>query len=167
VTKGQLKAVEPGASGRILGLLNLYALPRRLLLDFRDVAGQGLGFDSLKGSFKLADGQATTDDLDVVNPSLKIELRGRIGLAARDYDQRVTVRPDFSTGVTVGATLLGGPIGGGIALVVQQLAGKPLSALTQFSYRVTGSWDDPHIDSGSEPRAVPAPPPAPLNGLPG
>jgi uncharacterized protein (TIGR02099 family) len=146
VEKGQLKAVEPGGTGRLLGLLNLYALPRRFLLDFRDVAGQGLAFDTLNGSFVLADGQATTDDLDIVSPSLKIQLRGRIGLAARDYDQRVTVRPDLSTGVTVGATLLGGPVAGGIALVVQKLAGKPLSALTQYSYRVTGSWDDPQID---------------------
>lgn len=165
--KGQLKAVEPGGTGRMLGLINLYALPRRLLLDFRDVAGQGLAFDTLKGRFALADGQATTDDLDIDNPSLKIELRGRIGLAARDYDQRVTVRPDLSTGVTVGATLLGGPIAGGIALVVQQLAGKPLSALTQYSYRVTGSWDDPQIDKNVEHdgKDVP-PPPAPAAGTP-
>jgi uncharacterized protein (TIGR02099 family) len=164
--KGSLKAVEPGATGRILGLFNLYALPRRLLLDFRDVAGQGLGFDTLKGSFKLADGQATTDDLDIENPSLKIQIRGRIGLAARDYDQHITVQPDLSTGVTVGATLLGGPIGGGIALVVQKLIGKPLSTLTQFSYHVTGSWDDPHIDKGTPSKPATSAT-SPANGIPG
>ncbi|WP_293000763.1 YhdP family protein [Nevskia sp.] len=149
VDNGSLKAVEPGA-GRVLGLVNLYALPRRLLFDFRDVVADGLGFDQLKGRFKLADGNAVTDNLKIDGPSLKVEMRGRIGLAARDYDQKVTVYPDLSTGVTVGATLLGGPIAGGILLVAQQLFDKPFNQLGKFSYRVTGSWDDPIVNKGAD-----------------
>jgi len=154
--RGALKAVEPGA-GRVLGLVNLYALPRRLLFDFKDVVADGLGFDRLKGRFRLADGNAVTDDLDIDSPSLKIEMRGRIGLAARDYDQKVTVFPDLSTGVTVGATLLGGPIAGGILLVAQQLFDKPFNQLGSFSYRVTGSWDDPTVLQGGEPATAGSP----------
>jgi uncharacterized protein (TIGR02099 family) len=153
VDKGTLKAVEPGA-GRVLGLLNLYALPRRLTFDFRDVVSKGLSFDRLSGSFELAAGQAQTDDLVIVAPSMKMEMRGRIGLAAHDYDQRVTVYPDVSTGVTVGATLLGGPIAGGIALLAQQIFNQPFSKLSRFSYRVTGSWDNPKIEPAA---AQPAP----------
>ena len=152
--RGSLKAVEPGA-GRVLGLVNLYALPRRLLFDFRDVVSEGLGFDELKGSFKLAEGDAVTDNLDIDGPSLKVQMRGRIGLAARDYDQKVTVFPDLSTGVTVGAALLGGPIAGGILLVAQQLFDKPFNQLGKFSYRVTGSWDDPTVIKSGE-AALPA-----------
>ncbi len=156
VERGSLKAVEPGA-GRVLGLVNLYALPRRLLFDFRDVVADGLGFDRLKGSFKLAAGDAVTDNLNIDGPSLKVEMRGRIGLAARDYDQKVTVFPDISTGVTLGATLLGGPIAGGILLVAQQLFDKPFNQLGKFSYRVTGSWDDPTVlKTGEAPAAPPA-----------
>ncbi len=151
--RGALKAVEPGA-GRVLGLVNLYALPRRLLFDFKDVVADGLGFDRLRGQFKLADGNAMTDDLNIDSPSLNIEMRGRIGLAARDYDQKVTVIPDISTGVTVGAALLGGPIAGGILLVAQQLFDKPFNQLGSFSYRVTGSWDDPTVLRGAD--ALPA-----------
>ncbi|MDP3294239.1 MAG: AsmA-like C-terminal region-containing protein [Nevskia sp.] len=161
VERGSLKAVEPGA-GRVLGLINLYALPRRLLFDFRDVVADGLGFDQLQGSFKLAAGDAVTDDLNIDGPSLKVEMRGRIGLAARDYDQKVTVFPDISTGVTVGATLLGGPIAGGILLVAQQLFDKPFNLLGKFSYRVTGSWDDPTVlKAGEAPAAPPSNTPAP------
>jgi uncharacterized protein YhdP len=155
VHNGTLKSVEPGA-GRVLGLLNLYALPRRLSFDFRDVVSKGMGFDRLAGSFRLAGGQAVTEDLAINGPSLKLEMRGRIGLAAHDYDQRVTVYPDVSTGVTVGATLLGGPIAGGIALVAQQLFGKPFNQLGQFSYHVTGSWDNPQIRRGGEQPPAPA-----------
>jgi uncharacterized protein (TIGR02099 family) len=165
--RGQLKAVEPGA-GRVLGLVNLYALPRRLLFDFRDVVDEGLRFDRLKGGFRLADGNAITDDLDIEGTAVRIEMRGRIGLAARDYDQQVTVIPDLSTGVTVGATLLGGPIAGGILLVAQQLFDKPFNPLGSFRYQVTGSWDDPTLLQGAaDPPPAAAPVPASEPSSPG
>lgn len=164
VKRGGLQAVQPGA-GRVLGLINLYALPRRLVLDFRDVTSSGLAFDKLSGDFTLADGNANTSNVQIAGPSVKIQMSGRIGLAARDYDQRVTVYPDISTGITLGATLLGGPIGGGIALVAQQLFNKPFNRLAKFSYRVTGSWDNPEVVKGAEGATPLAPPTAPNNGV--
>src|SRR5690606_25457863 len=41
---GQLVDVEPGA-GRVLGLLSVAELPRRLLLDFRDLFSKGFAFN--------------------------------------------------------------------------------------------------------------------------
>ncbi|MDB5968463.1 MAG: hypothetical protein JWQ90_913 [Hydrocarboniphaga sp.] len=141
---GSFSAVEPGA-GRVLGLLNVFALPRRLTLDFRDVVSKGLGFDHVHGSFNAANGNASTDDLRIESPSLKIDVRGRVGLAARDYDQRITVYPGVSGGVTLGALLLGGPAVAVIALVAQEVLDKPLDQVTQLAYRVTGSWDNPQV----------------------
>jgi uncharacterized protein YhdP len=166
VAKGVLNAVKPGA-GRVLGLLNLYALPKRLLtLDFHDVTAKGLGFDQLGGSFTLGDGQARTSDLVVDAPALKMQMSGRIGLAARDYDEKITVYPNVTTGVAVGATLIGGPIAGGVALLAQEVFGKPFNALSKFSYHVTGNWDNPQIKAGEKqelpkPAAGTAPPAAP------
>ncbi|MGH8460494.1 MAG: YhdP family protein [Stenotrophobium sp.] len=145
VKSGKLSAVEPGA-GRVLGLLNFYALPRRLTLDFRDVVSSGLAFDTITGGFDLADGQATTGNLDIAGPSLRMEVRGRVGLIARDFDQTVKVYPDVSSGVTLGAALLGGPAVGALVLIAQQVLNKPLEKLTQLDYHVTGSWDNPKID---------------------
>jgi uncharacterized protein (TIGR02099 family) len=177
VDKGVLNAVKPGA-GRVLGLLNLYALPKRLLtLDFHDVTAKGLGFDHLSGTFTLADGQARTSDLVVDAPALKMQMTGRIGLAARDYDEKITVYPNVTTGVTVGATLIGGPIAGGVALLAQEVFGKPFNALSKFSYHVTGSWDNPQVHAGEKqelnkpaetapPAAPPAVPAAPATEAP-
>lgn len=148
VENGALKAVEPGA-GRVLGLLNLYAIPRRLLLDFRDVVSSGLGFDKLSGSFQLGEGQARTSDMEISSTSLRMEIRGRIGLAARDFDQTVKVYPDVSSGVTLGAALLGGPAVGALVLLAQQVLDKPIDQVTQLSYRVTGGWDNPRVERGS------------------
>lgn len=150
---GQLRAVEPGA-GRVLGLVNFYALPRRLTLNFRDVLGSGLGFDKVNGDFELRDGNARTQNLTIDGPSLRMEMKGRIGLAARDYDQQVMVYPDVSAGVTLGAVLLGGPVAGALALIAQEILNKPLDQVTQLSYRVTGTWDNPQVERGAE---APAP----------
>lgn len=145
---GQLRAVEPGA-GRVLGLVNFYALPRRLTLNFRDVLGSGLGFDKVNGDFELRDGNARTQNLTINGPSLRMEVKGRTGLAAHDYDQQVTVYPDVSAGVTLGAVLLGGPVAGALALIAQEILNKPLDQVTQLSYRVTGSWDNPQVERGA------------------
>lgn len=150
---GQLRAVEPGA-GRVLGLVNFYALPRRLTLNFRDVLSSGLGFDSIRGDFALREGSAHTDNLRILGPSLRMDVRGRIGLAARDYDQQVTVYPDVSAGVTLGAVLLGGPVAGVLTLIAQEILNKPLDQVTQLSYRVTGSWDNPQVERGAAPPAT-------------
>ena len=147
---GQLRALEPGA-GRVLGLVNFYALPRRLILNFRDVVGSGLAFDRITGDFELRDGSATTQNLQVAGPSLRMDVRGRTGLVARDYDQEVTVYPDVSGGVTLGAVLLGGPVAGVLALIAQEIMNKPLNQVTQLSYRVTGSWDNPQVTRASTP----------------
>ena len=160
VKDGVLKSVEPGA-GRVLGLLSFYALPRRLLLDFGDVVKTGMAFDTINGNFDLADGNARTNDLDIKGPSLHMEIRGRIGLAAQDLDQQVSVHPDYSSGLALGATVAGGPIAGLAVLLAQQILHKPLDKITEINYHITGPWDNPLIDSGSSksvPETVPKKP---------
>lgn len=176
VEDGALRTVEPGGGGRVLGLFNFYALPRRLALDFGDVVAQGLGFDRIEGSFKLAGGVARTENLTVRGPSVNIEVRGAIGLAARDYNQIITVTPN-TKGITLGALLLGGatavaaPVLPLIAVIANQVIDKPLGQVTQLSYGLTGSWENPEIkkidaltaEAGSnpEPPAEPAMEPSP------
>lgn len=143
-SNGTLAAVEPGA-GRVLGLFNFFALPRRFGLDFRDVTASGLAFDTMSGSFSLGDGDAVTDDLTLNGPSLRVEVEGRIGLAAQDYDQRIRIYPDVSGGMTIGGAVLGGPIGVGLALLAREVFETPIDEATKLSYRLVGPWNDPQI----------------------
>jgi uncharacterized protein YhdP len=168
VDKGSLRSVDPGA-GRVLGLINFWALPRRLSLDFRDVVSEGLAFDEIKGRFDVTQGNAMTQNLNIDAPSLKMEVRGRVGLLARDYDQRVKVYPDVSAGITLGALLLGGPAAGVLALIAQQVLDGPLDQAGELSYRLTGSWDDPQVvreEGGLIPGGAPAAPPPPTGSAP-
>lgn len=163
---GALRTVDPGSGSRVLGLLNFYALPRRFALDFGDVVSEGLGFDRIDGSFQLANGIAHTDDLTVRGPSVRLEVRGNIGLAAHDYDQIITVTPN-TKGITLGALLLGGasavaaPVLPVIAVIASQVIDKPLGQVTQLRYGLAGSWENPEIrkiDSDSTPSPEPSPP---------
>ncbi|MGD8311164.1 MAG: YhdP family protein [Gammaproteobacteria bacterium] len=145
---GQLLDVEPGAAGRALGLLSLTALPRRLVLDFSDLFGEGFGFDTIKGSFTFDDGNAYTDDLAVDGPAARILITGRVGIADRDYDELITVTPYLNTGVTLVGSLAGGPAVGAALLVAESLLKQqvvPLNRMARKKYSVTGSWDDPVI----------------------
>ena len=162
VESGALRTVDPGGGGRVLGLFNFYALPRRLTLDFGDVVSQGLGFDRIEGTFALANGVAHTDNLTVRGPSVKIDVHGDVGLAAQNYNQIITVTPNTS-GLTFGALLLGGasalaaPVLPIIAVIANQVIDKPLAQVTQISYGLTGSWEDPAIRK-IEPAAEPPKP---------
>jgi len=146
--KGQLLAVKPGA-GRVLGLASLTALPRRLALDFSDLTDKGLAFDSARGSFDLAGGNAQTDDVLIRGPAAEIGLIGRIGLKAHDYDQTAVVTGNFG-GLSIGGIAAGafaaGPVVGGAVLLFTQVFKQPLKGLARAYYRITGSWENPTIE---------------------
>ncbi|MDT0634552.1 YhdP family protein [Spectribacter hydrogenoxidans] len=146
---GTLVPIEPGA-GRVLGLVNFYALPRRLLLDFRDVLNEGMAFDRLQGDFNVTAGDARTDNLRINTPSAIIRIRGRVGLAARDYDQRVTIVPKMSSAAAIAGTVLGGPAVGAALFVAQRLLRKPIAEISSVTYDLTGQWSDPQIDPVEE-----------------
>lgn len=145
VDKGRFLDVDPGASGRLFGLLSLREIPRRLSLDFSDLFKSGMSFNSVEGTFALAGGNATTDDLSIVSPAADITISGRTGLRSRDYDQQMVVMPRAGVALPVVGALAGGPVGAAAGLVVQTLIGKKLNRAARSTYRVTGSWEKPVI----------------------
>jgi len=143
---GQLSDVEPGA-GRMMGLMSVVALPRRLSLDFRDVFGKGFGFDLIRGRFELVDGQAITCNLSLDGPAAQIAVVGRAGLVERDYDQTAVVSANFGNALPVVGAALGGPTVAAVVLIFSQIFKKPLAEVGQIYYGISGSWDEPEIES--------------------
>ncbi|WP_440851259.1 YhdP family phospholipid transporter [Salinisphaera sp. SWV1] len=141
---GTLLTVDPGP-GRLLGLLNLYVLPRRLRLDFRDVVDKGMAFDKVRADFDIHRGQAYSQNARILTPSVKIGITGRIGLATRDYNEYVTITPKVGSGVAIASAVLGGPIVGAAVFAVQQLLKKPIQHFSSVGYHLKGSWEDPQI----------------------
>ena len=139
---GRLLEVEPGA-GRLFGLLSVQALPRRLTLDFSDFFGKGLAFDSMRGRFDFKDGNAVTNDFALDGPSARVELQGRVGLVARDYDQQLKVMPHLTSGLPLAGAVIAGVGVGAAVLLIERLLKSNIDRATGIRYHVTGSWDAP------------------------
>jgi uncharacterized protein (TIGR02099 family) len=143
--KGALLAIEPGP-GRALGLFSLSVLPRRIGLDFSDVVGEGLTFDSLKGSWAVADGIMQTDNLTLTGPSLNLDVVGETDLVRRRYDQAVTVTPRLSSALTFLGGLAGGPVAAVVLFFSRDVIEPGVERLTELEYRIVGPWADPRFE---------------------
>lgn len=136
IKDGRIPSVEPGP-GRIFGLLGS--------LDVTDLFREGFAFDRIKLRLKLADGDAYPQVFRIDGPAARIAFAGRIGLAARDYDQLVTVTPQVSSTLPVLGGLAAGPLGAAAAYVAQRLLKDKINRLTEYQYKVTGPWAEPRV----------------------
>jgi uncharacterized protein YhdP len=153
VGRGSLIEVEPGAAGRIFGLLSIAAIPRRLALDFSDLFGKGFDFSAITGHFTFADGIARTDDLVMRGDSALIEVAGPVNLVDQTYDQVVKVTPEVSSTLPIAGAVAGGPVGLGVGtaiLLVDKIAGtlfdREIVNLISYQYALTGPWDSPRLN---------------------
>lgn len=146
VRDGQLVEVEPGA-GRVLGLLSIAQLPRRLLFDFRDLFDKGFAFNTVKGDVQFGGGSARSDNLAIQGPAAEIRIRGAANLRAQTYDQTIEVYPKAGNLLTVAGAIAGGPVGAAIGAAANAVLSKPLGQLAAKTYRVTGPWKDPQVET--------------------
>ncbi|MBT8419529.1 MAG: hypothetical protein KJO08_01575, partial [Gammaproteobacteria bacterium] len=144
VEDGRLMAIEPGATGRVFGLLSVTLLPRRLLLDFRDLYEEGFIYDRMEGKFTIARGKAETTRFAVEGPTSHIDITGSTGLVNKDYDQMVTIIPKLAS-ASLPLAAVGIPLAAiGIA---QYLLDEPFfDKVFAYQYTIGGTWDDPKIE---------------------
>ena len=142
---GQFLKADAGAA-RLLGVLSLQALPRRLLLDFRDVFQEGFAFDKIDGDIKLASGVAGVNSLRVHGVNATILMDGKADLQRETHDLRVFVVPEINAGTASLAYAAINPAIGLGTFVAQWLLRRPLIAANTREFHVSGSWDDPKID---------------------
>ena len=142
---GVLTEVQPGV-GRVFSLVNMRTLGRRLSLDFSDLVEQGTHFDSISGRFLFERGDAFTNDLLIETSAATVNLMGRTGLVARDYDQVMTVLPHISGTLPIAGTVLGGPVVGAALLVFSEAFSEDVNKLSQVQYRISGPWDAPVVE---------------------
>lgn len=145
IERGQFLKVDPGA-GRLLGVLNLQALPRRLVLDFRDVFSEGFAFDFVRGDARVEQGVLTTNNLQMKGVNAAVLMEGHADIAREQQDLKVVVVPEINAGTaSLIATAINPAIGLGTFLA-QFLLRQPLQSATTQQFRITGSWADPQVD---------------------
>jgi uncharacterized protein (TIGR02099 family) len=158
--RGQFLKADPGAA-KLLGVLSLQALPRRLLLDFRDVFAQGFAFDSVQGDVTIVHGMANTRNLQIKGVNALVQLEGSADIARETQKLRVQILPIVDAGTaSLVAGLTVNPVVGLTAFIAQWLLQNPLSRASAQEFVIDGSWVDPRV-TRVEPRPAKHPPPSP------
>lgn len=145
VRDGALESVEPGA-GRVLGLLSVTELPRRLLLDFGDVFGEGLRFDRIASTLSFREGRAITELMQLNGPSAQIFMKGYSDMLNRTLHYDMVVVPALGNVLPIIGTVAGGPLVGGAVFLLQKVFDQLGGERSGFNYRVRGSWDEPQVE---------------------
>lgn len=144
VHSGQFLKVDPGAA-KLLGVLNLQALPRRLTLDFRDVFSEGFAFDTVAGTASIAKGIASTDNLKMAGVTASVLMSGSADIARETQDLHVVVIPEINLGTASVVAMAVNPVVGVSTLLAQLFLRNPVMKSLSFEYKVTGPWSDPIV----------------------
>jgi uncharacterized protein YhdP len=145
IGKGQFLQAEPGVA-KLLGVLSLQALPRRLLLDFRDVFSAGFAFDSIRGDVTILEGIAATQNLQMKGVNALIQMEGRSDIARETQNLRVLILPEVDA---VTASILAGlalnPAIGLTTFLAQLILKQPLGRVNSQEFTIDGTWTDPKV----------------------
>ena len=155
VGKGQFLKLDPGAAGKLLGLVSLQGLPRRISLDFKDVFSEGFAFDSIVGKMDVQQGVMRTERLQIDGPSARVVMRGEVDLQRETQRLNVNVQPELGGTAALGVAVIN-PVAGVATWVAHKVLQNPLNHIFGFDYLVTGTWDDPKVEKLSV--SEPAPP---------
>ena len=156
ILDGEIDKVELGA-GRVLGLISLTELPRRLMLDFGDVFGNGLHFDRLSSEMNLNDGRLNTQRFELASSALKLKVSGYSNMLDQSLHYQMEATPSLGNVLPIVGTVAGGPIIGGATFVAQKLFELAGGSFVTLNYQITGTWDNPIIERGKAPEPAEKP----------
>ena len=144
IDKGQFLKTEPGAA-RLLGVLNLQALPRRLTLDFSDLFSDGFAFDFVRGDVRIEQGVALTNNLQMKGVVAGALIEGRADLVRETQDLKVVVVPEINAGTASLYMATINPLVGLTSYLAQMVLSKPLVRAGTTEFHVDGTWADPRV----------------------
>lgn len=145
---GALQSGETGADAlRIFGLLNFNAFTRRLRLDFSDLFGSGTAYDTLNGDMVFTDGvMHTVSPLVMDGPGAKLQLDGRLDLAADQIDMGMLVTLPVTNNLPLAAVIVGAPYIGGALFIADKILGDRIARFASVRYKISGDWKQPNVE---------------------
>jgi uncharacterized protein (TIGR02099 family) len=144
VENGQFLKAEPGIA-KLLGVLSLQSLPRRLVLDFRDVFSDGFSFDFLRGDVTVAQGIARTNNLQMKGVNAAVLMEGQADIAKETQKIRVVVVPELNAGSASLIASVINPVVGLSTFLAQVILRRPLIEAATQEFMVDGTWVDPKV----------------------
>src|SRR5260364_207219 len=146
VRNGRILPLDPGLS-RLLRLFSVQNWARALTLSERGAFGPGLDFDRIHATGTIHRGILQSGHFEMDGQNARISVQGRIDLAARTQDLRVTLLPVFKADAAALAAVAIHPFIGMGGYVVQWALLPPLANYFMRQYAVTGTWRQPSVQS--------------------
>jgi uncharacterized protein YhdP len=144
VEVGQFLKADPGIA-KLLGVLSLQSLPRRLVLDFRDVFSDGFAFDFLRGDVVIEQGMARTANLQMKGVNAAVLMEGQADIAKETQALRVVVIPEINAGSASLIASVLNPIVGLSTFLAQVILRRPLIDAATQEFFVDGTWLEPRV----------------------
>ena len=150
VNHGRITHLDPETEkklglGKLLSILSLQTIPRRLKLDFSDLAKAGYSFDQFEGRFVLKDGVMSTASSTIDGPVAYASMKGQLDLNRRLYDLDLHVTPHITASLPVVATIAGGPIAGIATWAASKMINQGMDMVTGYTYKISGPWLEPVV----------------------
>jgi len=142
--KGEFLKADPGIA-KLLGVLSLQSLPRRLMLDFRDVFAEGFPFDFVRGDVAIAKGIARTNNLQMKGVSAAVLMDGSTDVAKETQSIKVVVVPELNAGGASLITATINPLVGLYSFLAQLVLRQPLIAAGTQELFIDGTWLEPRV----------------------
>ena len=142
---GAFLKADPGIA-KLLGVLSLQSLPRRLMLDFRDVFAEGFPFDFVRGDVRISQGIARTDNLQMKGVTAAVLMDGSTDIAKETQGIKVLVVPEINAGsasLITAATI--NPLIGLYSFLAQLVLRQPLIAASTQELYIDGTWLEPRV----------------------
>ncbi len=158
VEGGQFLKAEPGIA-KLLGVLSLQSLPRRLVLDFRDVFSEGFSFDFFRGDVAIEQGLARTSNLQMKGVNAVVLMDGQADIAKETQSIKVVVVPEINAG---SASVLAGivnPVMGLSTFLAQVILRRPLIDAATQELLIDGTWLEPRVTKINRKTGLPEPSP--------
>ncbi|HEY9028943.1 MAG TPA: AsmA-like C-terminal region-containing protein, partial [Burkholderiaceae bacterium] len=155
IDEGQFLKADAGAA-RLLGVLSLQSLPRRFMLDFRDLFSEGFAFDNVTGDVVIDHGVASTSDLRMRSATAAVLMAGHTDLKGETQDLDVIIVPEVNAGAASLAYAAINPVIGIGTFLAQLFLRNPLTEAGTREVHVTGTWSAPKVDEVEHKAAVAA-----------
>lgn len=131
---------------KALGIFNIGALSRRLVLDFSDIYEPGLTYDDFNGVLSLNEGVlTTTKPIKIIAPSAELVVEGKADIVNETLNEKLTATFPLTGTLPLAGLLLSTPQIAGLLFITDKLIGDQLSKVTSVQYKVEGSFNDPVI----------------------
>ena len=102
---------------------------------------------------RVLDAVARTGNLAIQGPAADIHVSGSADLVAQRFDQTVEVLPKSGGLLAAVGAFAGGPVGAAVGAMANAVLDKPLQQAGARTYRVTGPWKSPKVETRERARS--------------